>query len=323
MHELPASSRLDQTTPALEQAEQAWWQRFAEVEDQFCWVQTPAIQRFLRARYINRIISLCPPGGRIADLGCGVGWISILLGQFGASDVWGIDFSEAQINLAREKVRAAGLQARVHFQVASATHIDEVVEKFDVIIIHGFLHHLTVSEIDHALDSAHRLLKPSGKLVVLEPMVARQRSATFINKILRRLLIKLLDVAGLRFPWRPHSAAEKETRQLISQRNVGLPPFGPSPKELGFSAGELERFLSRRFTVERSKAYLSISHKVAEENLLAELTFPRLAKAIRWPVLFLTRTLEQHLLARGVAPGMWIFQMLECVPQNNFEGDEH
>jgi hypothetical protein len=39
-------SRLTTSTPKLDAQEIDWWEKYADVEEQFCWVQTPAMQNF-------------------------------------------------------------------------------------------------------------------------------------------------------------------------------------------------------------------------------------------------------------------------------------
>ncbi|MEN9519775.1 MAG: hypothetical protein RLZZ381_2363, partial [Cyanobacteriota bacterium] len=109
-------SRLNTSTPKLDAQEVDWWEKFADVEEQFCWVQTPTMQKFFRGKYLQRIIELCSANASIAELGCGTGWLSILLAKMGAEKVFGLDFSEAQIQKARKGAIEAGVDRQVSFQ---------------------------------------------------------------------------------------------------------------------------------------------------------------------------------------------------------------
>jgi len=40
--------------PGLDELEYAWWQEFSDVEENFCWVQTPLVQRIIRGSYIKK-----------------------------------------------------------------------------------------------------------------------------------------------------------------------------------------------------------------------------------------------------------------------------
>src|SRR5262249_25028651 len=99
----------------LDAEELAWWQRFSDVEEQFCWVQTPAIRRFLLGKYIKEIVRTIPQRGTVLEFGCGTGWLCQLLAEFGAVHVCGVDFSGAQIQRAQESYGREGTRQNVEF----------------------------------------------------------------------------------------------------------------------------------------------------------------------------------------------------------------
>jgi 2-polyprenyl-3-methyl-5-hydroxy-6-metoxy-1,4-benzoquinol methylase len=179
-----ASSRLNTSTPKLDAEENDWWEKFADVEEQFCWVQTPAIQKFLRGKYLRRIIELCSSNARIAELGCGTGWLSILLAKIGAERVFGLDFSDAQIQKAHKRAIEANVDRQVSFQTIDVSNLNSNTERFDAIVLHGFLHHLTTTEIRQVIATAFKMPSTNGRLIVWEPV--RYQSGE-ITKTQRRL----------------------------------------------------------------------------------------------------------------------------------------
>jgi SAM-dependent methyltransferase len=103
------------------------------------------------------------PGMRVADLGCGVGMVTELLGELVGNDghVAGIDFSAAQLAQARARVNGHG--ANASFIEASATDTGRPRESFDLVYCRFLLLHL--SEPESALREMWALLKPGGIVV--------------------------------------------------------------------------------------------------------------------------------------------------------------
>ena len=102
-------------------------------------------------------------GMRVADLGCGVGLVTELLGEIVGSDghVAGIDFSAAQLAQARGRLNGHG--ANASFVEASATETGLPRESFDLVYCRFLLLHL--SEPEGALREMWGLLKPGGIVV--------------------------------------------------------------------------------------------------------------------------------------------------------------
>ncbi len=119
-----------------------------------------------------KIVELAGSGGRILELGCGAGWLCIELAKSGANEVCGVDFAAAQIAIANRRAQAAGLVERVQFKCMDGTQSDESGERFDCVVVHGFLHHLNRTEIRRTMASVPRLLKANGSFIVFEPVLS-------------------------------------------------------------------------------------------------------------------------------------------------------
>jgi 2-polyprenyl-3-methyl-5-hydroxy-6-metoxy-1,4-benzoquinol methylase len=308
-------SRLNTSTPKLDAQEVDWWEKYADVEEQFCWVQTPTMQKFFRGKYLQRIIELCSANASIAELGCGTGWLSILLAKMGAEKVFGLDFSEAQIQKARKGAIEAGVDRQVSFQTIDASDLNSNSDKYDAIILHGFLHHLTTTEIDRVMATVSNMLNPNGRLIIWEPVRYQSGENT---KTQRRLLeriefLKRLTLKGQRLKLRRMNTQEQQTREAIAQRFIGESPRGPSPKEMPFEPDELPALMSPYFSVQKRERCMANAYLVAEQTLLMELSQPLLARLIRWPLLSIARYTERRLLSLDPPPSdIWIFEMFEC-----------
>jgi SAM-dependent methyltransferase len=309
--------RPDITPAEIQASELEWWQEFAELEQRFAWVQTPAMQRILRGRYVREIVTVAGRAGRILELGCGVGWLSLVLAKSGASEVSGMDSSPAQIALARDCAKAAGLSDRVHFHCVDGTQDGISTECFDCVVVHGFLHHLNSTEVGRTIARVPRLLKPSGAFIVFEPVRHERESEQETSKWLKwqRKLAELAN-RGRRFGVRRISHEEQRWRDLFVHRNWGLPPHGPSPKEIPFSPGELEGYLNPHFIIERQVVCMVHSHLVIQEWLLRELSHPRFTRLLLPWVARAAAWLDRGLVAEARPPsGCWLFCMFVCRPR--------
>lgn len=105
-------------------------------------------------------------GGTVADVGCGHGHSSLLMAEaFPASRFVGFDAHAASIAEAKRQAAEAGLDDRVHFEVARAT--DYAGGPYDLICFFDSLHDMgdPVAAARHA--NAH--LTPGGTLLLIEP----------------------------------------------------------------------------------------------------------------------------------------------------------
>ena len=103
-------------------------------------------------------------GARVLDVGCGQGvGVQILLEQFGASQVYGIDLDPQQIRRAQRRFAHnsdSNANARVVLAVASVDKLPFPDEYFDAVFDFGVLHH--VVDWQAAVAEIQRVLKPSG-----------------------------------------------------------------------------------------------------------------------------------------------------------------
>jgi SAM-dependent methyltransferase len=135
-------------------------------------------ERFFRPGYNANLVSSWIPalegveeklrvGATVADVGCGLGASSRLLGQaYPRSQVTGFDYHAGSIALAREETQAAGLDDRVRFDVASAQNFPGT--GYDLITMFDCLHDMG----DPVGAAAHvrQALAPDGTWLIVEPI---------------------------------------------------------------------------------------------------------------------------------------------------------
>jgi len=106
-------------------------------------------------RLINELIERLPANAKVLDAGCGAGIpISQMLSEH--FNVTGVDFSEAQIKLAKKHVPKA------NFICQDMTKLDFPENTFDGICSYYAIIHIPREEHQSLLANFYRMLKPSG-----------------------------------------------------------------------------------------------------------------------------------------------------------------
>lgn len=102
-------------------------------------------------------------GGRVLELGCGTGRLTVSIAQSGI-DIVGVDLSDSMLEAARSKARRAGVE--VPFVRADMRDLD-LDGQFETLLIPGnsLLHLLTNEELKQCLAGVRRHLAPGGQLV--------------------------------------------------------------------------------------------------------------------------------------------------------------
>src|SRR5690606_9387181 len=106
----------------------------------------------------ERLLDMCTG---TADLA-----IAAVTDRHRAKDVVGIDFSSEMLTIARQKVRAAGLESRIRLARGDATAMPLPEASFDAATV-GFGIRNVVDPLA-ACREFHRVLRPGGTLAVLE-----------------------------------------------------------------------------------------------------------------------------------------------------------
>lgn len=105
-----------------------------------------------------------PRTGRLLEIGCGAGNISIEMVKRGY-EVTGIDFAATAIAWAREN--AASTNTQVDFRVADVANLSTFeTESFDIIFDGNCIHCLVGKKREAAFKEIYRVLKPNGILFV-------------------------------------------------------------------------------------------------------------------------------------------------------------
>jgi len=102
-------------------------------------------------------------GERVLDVGCGWGSFVIHAASRHGVQAVGITLAERQAELARERVREAGVADRVEIRVADYREVSD--GPFDAIASIGMVEHVGVEQIDLYARRLFELLRPGGRLL--------------------------------------------------------------------------------------------------------------------------------------------------------------
>ena len=151
----------------------AMFDRIAGLYDRMNTVMTAGLHHEWRRRATD--LAELEPGGRALDVATGTGDLALeLAGRVGAGgEVVGVDFSERMLELARAKAAERGFGgASIRFEAGNALALDYRDGEFDAATV-GFGAR-NFSDLDRGLSEMARVVRPGGRVVVLEITTPRR-----------------------------------------------------------------------------------------------------------------------------------------------------
>ena len=115
--------------------------------------------------YEETVKPYCSPAAEALDVGCSTGGFTGLLAKYCGS-VIGVDLSEKAVALANAHFVESGLD-NCTARSGDGCRLDFADESFDIIQMVDVVHHAEDASL--LMAEIHRLLKPTGKLIVFEP----------------------------------------------------------------------------------------------------------------------------------------------------------
>jgi 2-polyprenyl-3-methyl-5-hydroxy-6-metoxy-1,4-benzoquinol methylase len=99
-------------------------------------------RKSMKLRYAKTIEGCVPIAGKsVIDVGCGPGHYGIALAKRGAKFVYGIDFAQGMIDLAKQNAAQSGVEDKCHF-VFDDFMERSIRERFDYAIVMGFMDYI-------------------------------------------------------------------------------------------------------------------------------------------------------------------------------------
>ena len=167
--------------------------RIAGVYDLMNTAMTAGLHHRWRERAADR--AELAPGDRALDVCCGTGDLALELARRTGpgGEVVGCDFSEPMLRLAREKARDRAVEIR--FEWADALALPYEDGSFDAVTVGFGVRNF--SDLDRGLAEMARVLRPGGRLVILEiTQPTRPPLSSFFSIWFDRIVPALGTLAG-------------------------------------------------------------------------------------------------------------------------------
>jgi ubiquinone/menaquinone biosynthesis C-methylase UbiE len=159
------------------------WRRLAPLYD-------PLLRRALGEEEFKRCLlerATVAPGECVLDLGCGTATLTLLLKQREpAAEIFGLDGDREMLRIAKAKARVG--RQEVRFVQAMSFDLPFADRSFDRIVSSLLFHHLTRESKRRTLREVWRVLRPGGKLDIVDFGRPENRAMR-----LRFLLVQLVD----------------------------------------------------------------------------------------------------------------------------------
>jgi cyclopropane-fatty-acyl-phospholipid synthase len=130
---------------------------FARPEDDLDTAQLQKLEKICRTLQLQA-------GERFLDIGCGWGGLIVHAAQNFGVRALGITLSEKQAQMARERIRAAGLDDRCRVEICDYRDLKETAG-FDKIASDGMVEHVGAKQLPEYFGRVWRLLRPGGKFL--------------------------------------------------------------------------------------------------------------------------------------------------------------
>ena len=130
------------------------------------WADIPDLNIVAADRLAGLVRDYGACGGRMLEIGCGAGDISVLLAPKGLfNEIVGTDISETAIAWAQEKAKQSPVP--MSFRVDNMVHLREFADdSFDAVVACACLHWIIGDDRRDCLASVHRVLNPGGRFYV-------------------------------------------------------------------------------------------------------------------------------------------------------------
>lgn len=119
-------------------------------------------------RWRKKAVKLLAPGNPklILDVATGTGDFAVETLRLNPTKVIGVDISEGMLEVGRKKIRERGLDGRVELLFGDSENLPFEENKFDAVIVAFGVRNF--ENLEKGLAEMYRVLKPGGRMVVLE-----------------------------------------------------------------------------------------------------------------------------------------------------------
>lgn len=164
------------------------------------------------------------PTDDVLDVACGTGDLTLALARAKPCRIVGVDFTEEMLEIAREKSQRLNSNATIpQYMQGDALALPFEARSFDVVSIAFGIRN--VADPAKALREFHRVLRPGGRLVILEFTQPRNPVARWLNDVYTKRIMPA-------------------TATIIAQDDTGAYHYLPKSVETFLDAEAMSRLLS-------------------------------------------------------------------------------
>jgi ubiquinone/menaquinone biosynthesis C-methylase UbiE len=162
--------------------------RMANSYDSYMKKITLGRENSLRKMEVN--LAQIKSGDCVLEVGCGTGTLTLAAKQHAGQSgkVFGIDIIPEMIEISQRKAAQAKLD--VTFQLGSIDNIPSPDNQFDVIMCSFMIFHMSVEVRRKGIAEIYRVLKPKGRLMVLDLALPAHGVSRAIAKVLLGFMLK-------------------------------------------------------------------------------------------------------------------------------------
>jgi cyclopropane-fatty-acyl-phospholipid synthase len=224
-----------------------------------------------KMHHVSRKVRL-RPGDHVVEAGCGWGTLALFMARHYGVKVTAFNISHEQISYARERVKAAGLEAQVEYVEDDYRNITagpsvHTGGRYDAFVSIGMLEHVGVANYPALGRIASRCLKPSGLGIIhsigrnrpspLNPWIEKHifpggytPSLAEMMGIFESADLSVLDVENLRLHyastlhgWRDlFELSQTQIAEMFDDKFVRMWRLYLAGSEAAFTAGEMQLF---------------------------------------------------------------------------------
>jgi demethylmenaquinone methyltransferase/2-methoxy-6-polyprenyl-1,4-benzoquinol methylase len=122
------------------------------------------IDVYWRKKMVRELKKIKPQS--ILDIATGTGDVAITMQQLHPEKIIGVDISDGMLEIGREKIQKKNLQNIIQLQNGDSENLTFAPNSFDAITVAFGVRNF--ENLSKGLSEMHRVLKPGGKVVILE-----------------------------------------------------------------------------------------------------------------------------------------------------------
>ncbi len=134
-------------------------------------IMTLRIDQLWRKRVVQQVAQQNPQ--TILDIATGTADLAIALHKTSAQKIIGLDIAPQMLAVGKEKIDKKKLSQKIKLQLGDSENLPFESNSFDVVTVAFGVRNF--ENLDQGLKEIHRVLKPKGKVVVLETAVPKNK----------------------------------------------------------------------------------------------------------------------------------------------------